>query len=59
MTEALLGIDHYHDQLLARVPLGRFGHPDELIGATLFLASRSSGYITGTAVTVDGGWTAA
>lgn len=59
MTEGLLGSDHYRNQLLARVPLGRFGHPDEVIGATLFLASRSSAYITGTAITVDGGWTAA
>lgn len=37
------------------VPLGRFGQPDEVAGIILFLASRHAGYITGTAIEVDGG----
>jgi len=44
-------------QLGSRIPLGRVGVPDDLVGATLFLASPWSGYITGTTVTVDGGYT--
>lgn len=41
-----------------RVPLGRFGLPSELIGPALFLASRASSFVTGSVLTVDGGWTA-
>lgn len=44
--------------LLSHVPLGRPGTPDEIASAALFLASPDAGYITGTVLTVDGGWTA-
>ena len=37
------------------IPLGRFGDPEESAGIILFLASRHAGYITGTAIEVDGG----
>lgn len=37
------------------IPLGRFGQPEEVAGIILFLASRHAGYITGTALEVDGG----
>jgi 2-deoxy-D-gluconate 3-dehydrogenase len=40
----------------ARIPAGRWGSPDDLKGATVFLASTASNYVTGTIVTVDGGW---
>ena len=42
----------------ALIPLGRLGQPDDLAGAVLFLASEESGWVTGSTVTVDGGYLA-
>jgi len=41
----------------AGVPLGRIGHPDDVAGLTLFLASRAGAYLTGTVIPLDGGIT--
>ena len=41
-----------------RTPMGRFGRPEELAAVAVFLASDEAGFLTGTSVTVDGGWTA-
>ncbi len=46
------------DEVLARVPLGRFGRPEDVAAAVLFLASPAAGYITGQTLVVDGGLTA-
>ena len=46
------------DELLARIPLRRFGEPDDLRGTIVFLASDASAYVTGQTLVLDGGWTA-
>jgi 2-deoxy-D-gluconate 3-dehydrogenase len=44
--------------ILSRIPAGRWGKPDDLAGAAVFLASRASDYVHGTVLPVDGGWLA-
>jgi 2-deoxy-D-gluconate 3-dehydrogenase len=44
--------------ILARIPAGRWGTPDDLKGAVVFLASAASDYVNGYTVAVDGGWLA-
>jgi len=44
--------------ILARIPAGRWGRPDDLAGAAVFLASRASDYVHGIVLPVDGGWLA-
>ena len=42
--------------ILQRIPAGRWGRPQDIAGAVVFLASAASDYIHGTVITVDGGW---
>lgn len=48
----------FMEELAKRVPLGRTGKPEELIGVVALLCSDAGSFITGTTITVDGGWTA-
>jgi 2-deoxy-D-gluconate 3-dehydrogenase len=55
-TEALQADETRNRQILERIPAGRWGQPQDIAGAALFLCSAASDYVTGTIVTVDGGW---
>jgi 2-dehydro-3-deoxy-D-gluconate 5-dehydrogenase len=45
-----------NQDILARIPAGRWGKPDDLAGAAVFLASAASDYVHGSVLPVDGGW---
>jgi 2-deoxy-D-gluconate 3-dehydrogenase len=55
-TEALQADPVRSRQILERIPANRWGQPEDLAGAAVFLASAASDYVTGTVLTVDGGW---
>ncbi len=55
-TEALRNDPVRSRDILGRIPAGRWGNPDDLSGAAVFLASPASDYMHGAIVPVDGGW---
>lgn len=57
-TEALRNDPDRNRQILERIPAGRWGDPEDLGGAAVYLASRASDYVHGTLIPVDGGWLA-
>ncbi|MBI4663577.1 MAG: SDR family oxidoreductase [Verrucomicrobia bacterium] len=58
MNLPLLQNPEAYKAFIAKIPMGRWGSIHELDGAVIFLASNASSYMTGTTLTVDGGWTA-
>lgn len=55
-TEALRNNPERASSILARIPAGRWGDPDDFKGPTVFLASNASNYMNGSIILVDGGW---
>ena len=55
-TKALRENPERNNAILARIPAGRWGTPEDLMGTVVFLSSDASNYLNGSVVTVDGGW---
>ena len=47
-----------YERMVSRIPLGRYGEPDEVAYGVLYLASDESSFVTGSELVIDGGWTA-
>ena len=58
LNRSLLDDPVKYKEFVAQIPMGRWGEPHELAGAVVFLASEASSFMTGSALFVDGGWTA-
>ncbi len=58
MTAPFFENKEFHDDTISRIPLGRLGNLEDVMGAVVFLASPAAALITGSALVVDGGWNA-
>lgn len=58
MNKPLLEDPEKYQAFVAKIPMGRWGELHEIAGAVLFLASDAASFVTGSALMVDGGWTA-
>jgi len=58
LTAALQNDAARSRQILERIPAGRWGEPQDLAGAVVFLSSPASAYVNGHILVVDGGWMA-
>ncbi|MCB0601727.1 MAG: SDR family oxidoreductase, partial [Saprospiraceae bacterium] len=56
LTDPIVRDEARNASILARIPAGRWGTPEDFKGPVVFLASAASDYMSGTIVTVDGGW---
>jgi NAD(P)-dependent dehydrogenase (short-subunit alcohol dehydrogenase family) len=58
MTKGVMDMPDFYKGLLARIPMKRFGKPEEIAATVVYLASDEASYTTGATLYVDGGWTA-
>ncbi|KAF2130896.1 NAD(P)-binding protein [Dothidotthia symphoricarpi CBS 119687] len=56
MNTALIQDEKRAESILARIPAGRWGAPEDFKGVIVYLASAASAYVSGEVITVDGGW---
>ena len=57
-TQALQDNPTRNEAIINRIPTGRWGNPEDLVGTVIYLASDASNYVNGTIINVDGGWMA-
>lgn len=57
-TERMFQDEAFYQDVLSRIPMGRIGEVEDVVGAVVFLASKAANLITGHTLAVDGGWTA-
>lgn len=57
-TQAIRDDANRNEEILKRIPAGRWGRPEDLAGAAVFLSSPASDYMNGHILAVDGGWLA-
>jgi NAD(P)-dependent dehydrogenase (short-subunit alcohol dehydrogenase family) len=58
LTASIMADPGWRARMITRYPLARFGHPDDVAAAILYLASDEASFVTGVALPVDGGYTA-
>jgi len=58
MNKALIADEVRNRQILERIPAGRWGKPEDIVGGAIFLASHASDYVNGHILCIDGGWLA-
>jgi 2-dehydro-3-deoxy-D-gluconate 5-dehydrogenase len=56
MNTALIADQTRSQQIMTRIPAGRWGTPEDMVGAAIYLASSASDYVNGSTIIVDGGW---
>ena len=59
MNQSLINDPEKYQEFVSKIPIGRWGELHEIGGIALYLASPASSFMTGSGITVDGGWTAA
>ena len=58
LTDVFYQSDDWQQAMLGKIPMGRFGRLEDLVGVSIFLASEASAYITGQMIAIDGGYLA-
>jgi 2-deoxy-D-gluconate 3-dehydrogenase len=58
LTKPMFEDKAFRDDVLSRIPLGRLGRPEDIVGSVVYLSSASADMVTGHTLLVDGGWTA-
>ena len=58
LTRSTLEDPEWRERILSRIPLGRVGEVEDVVAATVYLASPAAAMVTGHTLLVDGGWTA-